>query len=135
MASTRNSSKRETSQESILLELKTGKHNQINPYTEGKGLCIIINQKLFYPDPNIPNSMELEERTWTDKDRNQLRETFTTFGADCLVFNDLTREELLDRMREAQQKADSPLYAWTTIWILTHTREFQGIDQVLDAMG
>ena len=93
MTSTRNTSKRGIRQESLSLELKTGEHGQINPYTEGNGLCIIINQKLFYPDPNIPNSMELGERTWTDKDRNQLRETFTTFGADCLVFNDLTREE------------------------------------------
>ena len=66
-------------------------NSEMNPYVERKGLCIILNQQLFYPDPNIPNSVELGERSWTDEDRNILRETFTTFGADCFVFNDQTR--------------------------------------------
>ena len=90
------------------LKPKMISHSEINSYNEGKGLCIIINQKLFYADPNIPNSIELEERSWADEDRNTLRETFTSFGAECFVFNDLTREELVDRLKEAQQKANSP---------------------------
>jgi hypothetical protein len=38
-------------------------------------------------------------------------------------------------MKEAQQKANSPLYAWLTVWLLTHKRRYHGIDQVLGCNG
>ena len=38
-------------------------------------------------------------------------------------------------MEKAQQKANSPLYAWLVIWLLTHKRRYQGSDQVLGCNG
>merc|ERR1719500_335299 len=59
-------------------------------YEQGPGLCIIINQKLFYCDKSNPQAMQLEDRLGTDMDRNELEATFLLFGADILIFNDLT---------------------------------------------
>ena len=63
------------------------------------------------------------------------KKTLTTFRAECPVLNNQTREEIVDKMKNTQQKTDNPLYAWLIIWVHTHTRRYQGSDQVLGWNG
>ena len=82
----------------------------------------------FYADANIHNSIELEERSGTDEDRDKLREAITSFGAECLVFNDLTREELLDTLDRRKQRANCSQYFWIVVCVLSHGVRVQGVD-------
>ena len=104
-------------------------------YQQGPGLCVIINQKIFYSDPSYPNAPRLEDRLRTDRDRDELEATFTVFGADCLIFDDLTHEEMLDKLERAALKANNQKYFWVSVCVLSHGRRLNGVDEILGCNG
>eukprot|EP00092_Neocalanus_flemingeri_P063283 GFUD01076524.1.p1 GENE.GFUD01076524.1~~GFUD01076524.1.p1 ORF type:complete len:342 (+),score=54.50 GFUD01076524.1:694-1719(+) len=104
-------------------------------YDQGPGLCVIINQKIFYPDPSHPLATKLEDRLGTDRDRDELQATFLLFGADCLIFNDLTHEEMQDRLESAAEKAANAVYCWVAVCVLSHGRRLNGVDEILGCNG
>ena len=53
----------------------------VDCYAKGPGLCIIINQELFYADSNILSSSEEKERQATNNDKEKLKNTFHQLGA------------------------------------------------------
>uniref|UniRef100_A0A8C7XHS2 Caspase-8 n=1 Tax=Oryzias sinensis TaxID=183150 RepID=A0A8C7XHS2_9TELE len=53
---------------------------------EPRGLCVIINNKLFFPESN------LGERGGTEKDEKSLNNLFHRFGFEVVVHNDLTAD-------------------------------------------
>ena len=89
-------------------------------YARGPGLCIIINQELFYADSNIPQATVETERQATDKDKEKLKSIFSCFGGKVLTFENLTREELEDKLKAAAVTADDPEYCWVALCILSH---------------
>ena len=44
------------------------------------GLCLVINQRLFYADSNIADSVKLCERPGTEQDRENIERCFTLLG-------------------------------------------------------
>ena len=104
-------------------------------YEQGPGLCVIINQKIFYADPSHPHTHRLEDRLGTDRDRDELEATFTLFGTDCLIFNDLTHEEMLDKLELAALKANNQKYSWVSVCVLSHGRRLNGTDEILGCNG
>jgi len=104
-------------------------------YDQGAGLCVIINQKIFQADPYDPQAMQLDDRLGTDRDRDELEVTFTLFGAECLIYNDLTHRDLQKELQEAAIKANDPKYFWVAVCILSHGRRINGVDEVLGVNG
>ena len=51
------------------------------------------------------------------------------------MFNNLTREELTDRLDEAQLRANNGRYSWLAVWILSHQRKVEGVEQVFGCNG
>ena len=95
-------------------------------YARGPGLCIIINQELFYADSNIPQATVETERQATGKDKQKLESIFKCFGAKVLTFEDLTREELKDKLEASAVTADDPKYCWVALCILSHGGDLGG---------
>ena len=87
-------------------------------YDQGTGLCVIINQKLFYTDASDPHATRLDDRLGTDRDRDELEVTFTLFGAECLIYNDLTHTELYETMEKAALQANNPKYFRVSVCVL-----------------
>ena len=104
-------------------------------YDQGKGLCVIINQKIFKPDPLDPNASTLTDRLGTDKDRDALEVTFTLLEADCVIHNNLTDKELEEKLEQAALLANNPEYCWLSICVLSHGRRVNGVDEVLGVNG
>jgi len=105
-------------------------------YEMGPGLCIIINQKTFYvdPDPSLYAS-KLEDRIGTDRDRDELDATFTMFGAEVVVHNNLTHKQIdLETTKDAV-KANNSKYYWLVVCILSHGRRQNGEDEILGCNG
>ena len=104
-------------------------------YDQGTGLCVIINQKLFYADASDPHATRLDDRLGTDRDRDELEVTFTLFGAECLIYNDLTHTELYETMEKAAHQANNPKYFWVSVCVLSHGRRLNGVDEILGVNG
>ena len=104
-------------------------------YEQGQGLCVIINQKEFYKDRHHPHSQQLDHPLGTDIDRNELEVTFLLYGADIIIKNDLTHQEMLDELEIAADKANSNNYAWVTVFVLSHGRRINGVDEILGCNG
>jgi len=104
-------------------------------YKQGQGLCVIINQKKFYKDRHHPYSQQLDHRLGTDIDRNELEATFLLFGADIIIKDDLTHQEMLDELEIAADKANTHNYAWVTVCVLSHGRRLNGVDEILGCNG
>ena len=104
-------------------------------YKQGQGLCVIINQKKFYKDRHHPYSQQLDHRLGTDMDRNELEATFLLFGADIIIKDDLTHQEMLDELEIAADKANTHNYAWVTVCVLSHGRRLNGVDEILGCNG
>ena len=104
-------------------------------YDQGTGLCVIINQKLFYADASDPHATRLDDRLGTDRDRDELEVTFTLFGAECLIYNDLTHTELYETMEKAALQANNPKYFWVSVCVLSHGRRLNGVDEILGVNG
>ena len=98
----------------------------VDCYAKGPGLCIIINQELFYADSNILSASEEKERQATNMDKENLKNTFHQLGAVIRTFQDLTREELEDKLEAGVVEADSPQYCWVAICILSHGGDIGG---------
>lgn len=104
-------------------------------YDQGTGLCVIINQKLFYADASDPHATRLDDRLGTDRDRDELEVTFTLFGAECLIYNDLTHRELQEKLEKAALQANNPKYFWVSVCVLSHGRRLNGVDEILGVNG
>jgi len=104
-------------------------------YKQGPGLCVIINQKKFYKDRHHPHSQQLEHRLGTDMDRNELEATFLLFGADIIIKDDLTHQEMLEELELAAIKANTQNYSWVTVCVLSHGRRLHGVDEILGCNG
>jgi len=104
-------------------------------YEQGPGLCVIINQKLFYADPRYPGVGKQEDRLGTDRDRDELEVTFTLFGAVCLIFNDLTHEEIINKLEKAAIKANDQNYCWVAVCVLSHGQRVNGVDEIFGCNG
>jgi len=104
-------------------------------YEQGAGLCVIINQKIFYTDPSYPNAATLEDRLGTDRDRDELEVTFTLFGAECLIYEDLTHTELKEKLEQAAIQANNTKYYWVSVCVLSHGRRLNGVDEILGVNG
>merc|ERR1711892_1406738 len=102
-------------------------------YEQGTGLCVIINQKIFYTSD--PHATRLDDRLGTDRDRDELEVTFTLFGAECLIYNDLNHRELQEKLEEAALKANNPKYFWVAVCVLSHGRRLNGVDEILGVNG
>ena len=63
-----------------------------------RGLCIIINNKNFH------KSTEMTSQSGTDVDAANLRETFINLKYEVRNKNDLTREEIVELMRNGKKK-------------------------------
>jgi len=104
-------------------------------YEQGPGLCVIINQKLFYEDKSHPDAQKLDDRLGTDIDRNELEATFLLFGADIIIFNDLTHEEMIKSLESAAERANHKKYSWVAVSVLSHGRRLNGVDEILGCNG
>eukprot|EP00092_Neocalanus_flemingeri_P063231 GFUD01076461.1.p1 GENE.GFUD01076461.1~~GFUD01076461.1.p1 ORF type:complete len:523 (+),score=152.86 GFUD01076461.1:49-1617(+) len=104
-------------------------------YEQGAGLCVIINQKIFNAEASDPHAIKLDDRLGTDRDRDELEVTFTLFGAECLIYNDLTHRELQDKLEQAALKANNPKYFWVAVCVLSHGRRLNGVDEILGVNG
>jgi hypothetical protein len=96
-------------------------------YKQGHGLCVIINQKMF-PDG-------LQDRLGTDRDRDELAATFSLFQAEVIVWNNLTAQDMMDKLRLAQLKASHPSFEWIVVCVLSHGRRVANVDEVLGCDG
>ena len=103
-------------------------------YQKGPGICIIINQKIFRE-----RNRDLEDRHGTDRDRDDLRVTFTLLGVereDLMVYNDLTDTQMREKIEAVARLADArPDCAWVSVVILSHGRQRLGEDEVMGVNG
>jgi len=103
-------------------------------YPRGPGICIIINQKIF-----SKRNSDLEDRHGTDKDRDDLRVTFTLLGVkpkDIWVFDDLTDTEMREKIEAVAKMADARAdCAWVSVVILSHGRQRNGEDEIMGVNG
>jgi len=102
-------------------------------YEQGPGLCVIINQKIFYSSD--PHTASLDDRLGTDRDRDELEVTFTLFGAECFIRNDLTHTQLQEELENAAVQANNPKYFWVAVCVLSHGRRLNGVDEILGVDG
>ncbi|KAM9576220.1 caspase-3 isoform 1-T1 [Trichechus inunguis] len=80
------------------------------------GLCIIINNKNFHP------STAMASRSGTDVDAANLRETFRNLKYEVRNKNDLTREEILELMRNVSEEDHSKRSSFICV-LLSHGDE------------
>jgi hypothetical protein len=103
-------------------------------YEMGPGLCIIINQKTFYVD-NDPSATKLDDRLGTDRDRDEFEATFTMFGAEVVIHDNLDHKQLDQALNQAAKKANNKKYYWLVVCILSHGRRHNGVDEILGCNG
>ncbi|KAL4823360.1 hypothetical protein H8958_000747, partial [Nasalis larvatus] len=80
------------------------------------GLCIIINNKNFH------KSTGMASRSGTDVDAANLRETFINFKYEVRNKNDLTREEIVELMRNVSKEDHSKRSSFVCV-LLSHGEE------------
>ena len=94
-------------------------------YGNGKGLCMVINQRDFSQSGH-------RHRHGTDKDRDDVKDTFLYLGVelkDMKVYNDLSDTEMRVKLEEMARTANtSTEHAWLAVVILSHGRRRQGED-------
>lgn len=97
-------------------------------YGNGKGLCMVINQRDFSQSGH-------RHRHGTDKDRDDVKDTFLYLGVelkDMKVYNDLSDTEMRVKLEEMARTANtSTEHAWLAVVILSHGRRRQGEDEVM----
>nr|4QUI_A Chain A, Caspase-3 [Homo sapiens]4QUI_B Chain B, Caspase-3 [Homo sapiens] len=80
------------------------------------GLCIIINNKNFH------KSTGMTSRSGTDVDAANLRETFRNLKYEVRNKNDLTREEIVELMRDVSKEDHSKRSSFVCV-LLSHGEE------------
>merc|ERR1711892_485006 len=80
-------------------------------------------------------AQKLDDRLGTDIDRNELEATFLLFGADIIIFNDLTHEEMIKNLESAAERANHKKYSWVAVSVLSHGRRLNGVDEILGCNG
>ncbi|XP_058292920.1 caspase-3 isoform X4 [Hylobates moloch] len=80
------------------------------------GLCIIINNKNFH------KSTGMASRSGTDVDAANLRETFRNLKYEVRNKNDLTREEIVELMRDVSKEDHSKRSSFVCV-LLSHGEE------------
>uniref|UniRef100_A0A2K5YB11 Caspase-3 n=1 Tax=Mandrillus leucophaeus TaxID=9568 RepID=A0A2K5YB11_MANLE len=80
------------------------------------GLCIIINNKNFH------KSTRMTSRSGTDVDAANLRETFINLKYEVRNKNDLTREEIVELMRNVSGEDHSKRRSFVCV-LLSHSEE------------
>jgi len=130
-----NTFEKEKCAEKICLVHNRQSESEDDFYEQGMGLCVIINQKIFYADRSDPHATRLDDRLGTDRDRDELEATFTLFGADCIIHNDLDHIKLEEKLEEAAIQANNPKYFWVSVCVLSHGRRVNGVDEILGVNG
>lgn len=99
-------------------------------YTRGPGLAVIINQKTFR------GLCGLEDRLGTDRDRDKLEVSFTLYGGECKIYDDLDDAEMIEKLDEASEIVCDEHYKWLAVVVLSHGRRTaEGKDEVMAING
>ncbi|ELT91797.1 hypothetical protein CAPTEDRAFT_220640 [Capitella teleta] len=88
-----------------------------------RGVCLIINNKIFTKDPNDLHSRQMSDRQGTDMDRAKLAEVFKKLDFIIKVENDLSDQEIEHRLRKYGQHIDHSRYDCFVCCLLTHGAE------------
>ncbi|XP_066603184.1 caspase-8-like [Prorops nasuta] len=103
-------------QESVLNNIRMVPTHFKNLYNIKKGLCIIINEKLFL-------GPQYKDRYGTNFDCENLKKTFKGLGFEVCIYNDIKREKLINIMENLQDKIyENPKDPYDCLFfcILTH---------------
>lgn len=85
-----------------------------------KGICIIINNRVFNVSPNDPASKEMPERRGTEVDAANLRDTFTTLDFEVEVHENLSDTGMMRVLVDIAQNRDHTRYDCFVCCILSH---------------